>query len=85
MGAALKLDPTKIEVAEFWKVKGDPLAKALRNRFKKSGQFPKRKFKCVFSQEQLTSKTQGKGSLAQITAIFGFNLTGLIINDIIEK
>jgi tRNA A37 threonylcarbamoyladenosine dehydratase len=84
MGAALKLDPTKIEVAEFWDVKGDPLAKALRNRFKKSGQFPKRKFKCVFSQEQLASKTQGKGSLSQITAIFGFTLTGLIINDIIE-
>ncbi len=84
MGAALKLDPTKIEVAEFWKVKGDPLAKALRNRFKKSGQFPNRKFKCVFSQEQLASKTQGKGSLSQITAIFGFTITGLIINDIIE-
>ena len=84
MGAALKLDPTKIEVAEFWNVKGDPLAKALRNRFKKSGQFPKRKFKCVFSQEQLASKTQGKGSLSQITAIFGFTITGLIINDIIE-
>lgn len=85
MGAALKLDPTKIEVAEFWKVKGDPLAKALRNKFKKSGVFPKRKFKCVFSQERLTSKTQGKGSLSQITAIFGFTLTGLIINDIIEN
>ena len=38
MGAALKLDPTKISVAEFWKVKGDALAKALRNWFKKSGQ-----------------------------------------------
>ena len=35
MGAALKMDPTKIQVAEFWKVKGDPLARALRNRFKK--------------------------------------------------
>lgn len=84
MGAALKLNPTKIEVAEFWKVKGDPLAKALRNRLKKSGQYPQCKFKCVFSQERLTSKTQGKGSLSQITAIFGFTLTGLIINDIIE-
>ena len=26
MGAALKLDPTKVKVAEFWKVKGCPLA-----------------------------------------------------------
>jgi tRNA A37 threonylcarbamoyladenosine dehydratase len=83
MGAALKLDPTKIEVAEFWKVQGDPLAKALRNRFKKSGEFPKRKFKCVFSQERLPYKTEGKGSISQITAIFGFTLAGLVINDII--
>ena len=35
MGAALKMDPTRIQVAEFWKVKGDPLARALRNRFKR--------------------------------------------------
>ena len=26
MGAALKLDPARIKTAEFWKVKGDPLA-----------------------------------------------------------
>ncbi|MCR4765134.1 MAG: tRNA threonylcarbamoyladenosine dehydratase [Bacteroidaceae bacterium] len=85
MGAALKLDPTKIEVAEFWKVQGDPLAKALRNRFKKTEEFPKRKFKCVFSQEQLKIKPQGKGSLAQITAVFGITLAGLVINDILEN
>ena len=29
MGAALKMDPTKIAVAEFWKVKGCPLGAAL--------------------------------------------------------
>jgi len=34
MGAALKLDPTRIKIAEFWKVQGDPLARALRKRFK---------------------------------------------------
>ena len=56
MGAALKLDPTKIQVAEFWKVKGDPLARALRNRFKRDKQFPKRKFLCVFSDELLENK-----------------------------
>ena len=47
MGAALKLDPTRIKTAEFWKVTGDPLARALRNRFKRDKQFPKRKFQCV--------------------------------------
>ena len=81
----MKLDPTKIEVTEFWKVKGDPLAKALRNRFKKNGVFPKRKFKCVYSEERLSYKTEGKGSIAQVTAVFGFMLSSLIINDIINK
>jgi len=56
MGAALKLDPTRIQVTEFWRVKGDPLARALRNWFKKQKQFPKRKFQCVFSDELLPNR-----------------------------
>ena len=56
MGAALKLDPLKIEVAEFWKVRGCPLARALRQRFKKRKEFPKKKFLCVFSDELLANK-----------------------------
>lgn len=51
MGAALKMDPTRISTAEFWRVKGCPLAAALRRRFKKSGEFPARKFTCVYSDE----------------------------------
>ena len=47
MGAALKLDPTQISVAEFRQVQGCPLARALRQRFKKMKRFPARKFKCV--------------------------------------
>ncbi len=56
MGAALKLDPTRIKTAEFWKVQGDPLARALRKRFKRDGQFPKHKFLCVYSDELLENK-----------------------------
>lgn len=56
MGAALKLDPLKVEVAEFRKVKGCPLARALRQRFKKRKEYPAKKFKCVFSEEVLTNK-----------------------------
>ena len=97
MGAALKLDPTRIQVTEFWKVKGDPLARALRNKFKKEKLFPKRKFQCVYSDELLENrgcpadegeepspfnKPQTNGSLAHITAIFGFMLAGLVIQDI---
>ena len=35
MGAALKMDPTKIQVAEFWEVKGCPLASIIRKRLRK--------------------------------------------------
>lgn len=97
MGAALKLDPTRIKTAEFWKVQGDPLARALRNRFKRDKCFPKRKFQCVYSDELLQNqgnpsdegeipstfnKPQVNGSLAHITAIFGFTLAGLVVQDI---
>lgn len=58
MGAALKLDPTRIKVAEFWKVKGCPLARALRQRFKKQKRFPAHKFLCVYSDELLANKGQ---------------------------
>ena len=37
MGAALKLDPTRIKVTEFWKVQGDPLAGAIRKKLKITG------------------------------------------------
>ncbi len=51
MGAALRLDPFLVRKAEFWKIKGDPLARALRNKFKKMKKFPQRKFFCVYSEE----------------------------------
>ncbi len=87
MGAALKLNPTRIKTAEFWKVQGDPLARALRKRFKRDGQYPKRKFQCVYSDELLENKMpidpndKGNGTIAHITAIFGFMLAGLVIQD----
>jgi len=90
MGAALKLDPTRIRIAEFWKVTGDPLARALRNRFKRDKVFPKRKFQCVYSDELLENKKpidpddKGNGSIVHITAIFGFMLAGLVIQDAVN-
>jgi tRNA A37 threonylcarbamoyladenosine dehydratase len=119
MGAALKVDPSKIAVAEFWNVKGCPLARALRNKFKKSHQYPKRKFLCVYSPELVSnrgknsacgtdkcvcpkavngpgkqellnhewcsSKAQINGTLAHITAIFGFTLAGLVVQDVMKQ
>ena len=55
MGAALKIDPSRIRVAEFWKVEGCPLAAALRRRLKKFGGVGK-KFMCVYNDEQRTNK-----------------------------
>lgn len=87
MGAALKMDPTRVEVAEFWKVKGCPLARSLRQYFKRTGVFPMRKYACVFSQERLKNQPvsnaeAANGSLVHITAVYGFTLSGLIIKDI---
>ena len=99
-------------------VKGDPLARALRNRFKRDKQFPKRKFQCIFSDELLenkghnatcgtekcmcpkaksgpgdpnllnhewcSSKAQINGTLSHITAIFGFMLAGLVVQDAVK-
>ena len=84
MGAALKLDPTRIKIAEFWKVNGDPLARVLRKRFKREGQYPARKFQCVYSDELVEAQGEGKGSLVHITAIFGFMLAGLVVQDAIK-
>ena len=55
MGAALKIDPSCIRVDEFWKVKGCPLAAALRTRIKKLGGLEK-KFLCVYSNEVRENK-----------------------------
>ena len=94
MGAALKMDPTRIRVAEFWKVTGDPLARALRNTFKRTKQFPAQKFLCVYSDELLQNKEKmeleenqfhkvhANGSLSHITAIFGMTLAGLVVQDV---
>ncbi|MDE6612119.1 MAG: tRNA threonylcarbamoyladenosine dehydratase, partial [Muribaculaceae bacterium] len=86
MGAARKLDPSKIAVAEFWKVDGCPLARALRTRFRRSGVFPSRKFKCVYSPETLPQQSDGpkgvNGTFAHATADFGLRLAYLVINDI---
>ena len=119
MGAALKMDPTRVSTAEFWKVKGCPLAAALRRKFRHAKTFPAKKFKCVYSEELLSnlgheatcgtsscmcpkaqigpgnpklvnhewcsSKAQINGSMVHITAMFGFTIAGMIINDIYRK
>ena len=119
MGAALKMDPTRVQIAEFGNVRGCPLARALRNKFKRAKTWPKRKFRCVFSDEVLPNlgvdditepeptvaestdheegradllhhswndrKAQINGTLSHITAIFGFTLAGIVIDNIYRE
>jgi tRNA A37 threonylcarbamoyladenosine dehydratase len=115
MGAALKVDPTRIKVTEFWKVNGCPLGFIIRKRIRK-GDLPAKKFMCVYSDELLDNKGENascgsekclcpkgvsgpgdvelvnhewcsqkavvNGTVAHITAIFGFTIAGLIIQAI---
>lgn len=101
MGAALKTDPSQIRVAEFDDVYADPLARALRKRFKALGESPGRGFACVFSPERLCNKGDAgclpdadasgvmpprarvNGTVAHVTAIFGFTLAGLALRHVV--
>lgn len=106
LGASLKLDSTKIKVAEFWKAHGCPLGAAVRKRLRKTG-IPAKKFLVVYSDELLKNafdddsdcgssdcfckekdkesqeirktKSVTNGTVAHITAIFGFTLAGLVV------
>ncbi|MDR1499585.1 MAG: tRNA threonylcarbamoyladenosine dehydratase [Tannerellaceae bacterium] len=115
MGAALKMDPTRIRVGGFWSVKGCPLAAALRRKLRKEEEMC-RDFFCVYSDEVLENmggmtscgtasclcpkadygpgdpalvshewcslKARINGTVAHTTAIFGFTLAGLVMQDI---
>lgn len=56
LGAALKVDPLKIKVAEFWSVRGCPLGAALRKKMKRAKTLPSKKFLCVYDDEVLPNR-----------------------------
>ena len=117
MGAACKVDPTLVRVAEFWEVRGCPLGAALRKKLRRAKTLPAKKFLCVYDEEVLpnighetacgtkhcmcpkktagdpalaghewcTAKAQINGTLAHITALFGFTLSGLVIQDVCNR
>ena len=95
MGAACKMDPTQVRVAEFFDVRGCPLGAALRKRLRKNGTLPVKKFLCVYDEQVLPNlgpeldpgpgKAVANGTLAPITGIFGFTLAGLAIEHIVGK
>ncbi len=78
MGAGRKTDPQKIRTAEFWKVQGCPLARALRTRMKKAGLMPASKIQCVYSEE-----ISGEhGTIAPVVGVFGMTLASMVINHV---
>ena len=99
MGAGLRLDPQKIRVAEFKKVRGCKLASALRQKLKK-GETLKKPILCVYSEEinknngeealanadenSSFKKARINGTMVQVTAVFGFTLSGLVVQDIVN-
>ena len=95
MGAACKMDPQKVRVAEFFEVRGCPLGAALRKRLRKNGTLPSRPFLCVYDEEVLPNrgpeldpgpgKAVANGTLAHITGIFGFTLAGLAVRHMLDK
>ncbi len=93
MGAACKLDPTRIQLGSLWKIHGCSLAKALRRRLRRKGF--EEEVQTVFSDEVLPANEQTNdssgyrksvnGSAAHVTATFGMFLSGLVIQDIVSK
>ena len=80
MGAALRLDPTKVRTSPFSKIAGDGLARALRNRFRKSGQSIPDHL-CVHSEEPPRDTAAGvKGSVMPVTCAFGMALAHLVVS-----
>ena len=98
MGAACKIDPTKVRVASFWEVRGCPLGAMLRKKLRKAGTLPAKDFLCVYDEELLPNrgadtaleeelkfdKVSHNGSLITVTAPFGFTLASLVIEDLMS-
>jgi tRNA A37 threonylcarbamoyladenosine dehydratase len=84
MGAALRFDPTQVTTGELMSIKGDALAKAVRARMKKLDVHPYKKVRCVYSTEQ-AQRCETRGSLMQVTAVFGLTLASLVIMDITSQ
>ena len=93
LGAACKIDPTKIRVAEFFSVRGCPLGAALRKKMRKENTLPAKPITAVYDEEVLPNlgpeqdpgpgKAIANGTFAHITGIFGFTLAGLVIEHIL--
>ena len=81
MGAAKRIDPTRIRVDSIWNTQGDAFAAKIRYELKKRGF--KKKYRAVFSDEQ--PRIKEKGSYMGVTAAFGLVLASEAIKKIMLK
>ncbi|MGL4738949.1 MAG: tRNA threonylcarbamoyladenosine dehydratase, partial [Cellulosilyticaceae bacterium] len=90
MGAANKLDPTKLEVTDIYKTSVCPLAKVLRHELKKRRV---KKLKVVYSKEQPIKPIQLEtsdvrrevpGSVAFVPSVSGLIIAAEIVREIVS-
>lgn len=95
MGAANKLDPTKLEVTDIYKTKVCPLAKVMRSELRKRGI---KKLKVVYSTEQPikpdqnlvnggagAARRQTPGSMVFVTATSGLIISAEVVRALINS
>lgn len=89
MGAANKMDPTKLEVTDIYKTSVCPLAKVLRHELKKRRV---KKLKVVYSKEQPIKplpletsdvRREVPGSVAFVPSVSGLIIASVVVRDII--
>ena len=89
MGAANKLDPTKIEVADISATKKCRLARTIRKELRKCG--IERGIKTVYSTEEFrplggagaAERKPVLGSTSYLPPLFGLTMAGIVIQDLI--
>jgi tRNA A37 threonylcarbamoyladenosine dehydratase len=94
MGSGGKLDPSKVEIADFSETRICPLARILRKRL---GRFGIRSgFKVVFSTEEVpehamilcedeANKKSTLGTISYMPPIFGCLMASVVVRDLMEK
>ena len=80
MGAAKRVDPTKIRIDSIWKTNTDPFAKKIRDRLKKENF--KKDFKVVYSIEKPIKSEMG--SFVGVTGAFGFAICYEVLREFIN-
>ena len=85
LGAAFRIDTTKVRTAPFHKIAGDGLARALRGKYKKA-KIPLPKHMCAYSEELPANPPKtDKGSIMPVTCAFGMALASLVVKAVCGK